>query len=140
MAKMIERMCLLCGNNFFVKESQLKHGRGKYCSVSCKGKVGRSLQDTTGNKNPNWKDGASQNPYVNYVRTYKQHNPEKVKCHDAVKRQVKNGTLKRRPCQICGVPTADAHHEDYNKPQEVIWLCRKHHNELHRKTNPARTG
>jgi len=43
----------------------------------------------------------------------------------------KNG-MKRQPCSVCNFPFADAHHEDYDKPLEVIWLCRKHHKDRHR--------
>lgn len=44
-----------------------------------------------------------------------------------------SGKLARQPCEVCGT-TIDvhAHHDDYSKPFEVRWLCRKHHNELHR--------
>ena len=39
----------------------------------------------------------------------------------------------KKPCEICGATKVDAHHDDYTKPSEVRWLCRKHHNEHHRK-------
>lgn len=39
----------------------------------------------------------------------------------------------QQPCLICGDEKSQAHHEDYNKPLEVIWLCDKHHKELHKK-------
>lgn len=42
------------------------------------------------------------------------------------------GTLKRQPCEVCG-RKGEAHHEDYKKPLEIIWLCHKHHGEKHRK-------
>lgn len=43
------------------------------------------------------------------------------------------GLLVKKPCEICGMLKVDAHHDDYTKPLEVRWLCRKHHNEHHRK-------
>lgn len=42
------------------------------------------------------------------------------------------GILIRQPCEICGELKVDAHHDDYTKPMDVRWLCRKHHNEHHR--------
>ena len=44
---------------------------------------------------------------------------------------IKRGLMKKLPCIICGDIKSEAHHESYNKPLEVIWLCRKHHTELH---------
>lgn len=46
--------------------------------------------------------------------------------HHAVRR----GLIPRLPCH-CG-QTAQMHHDDYSKPLEVRWLCRRHHLELHR--------
>lgn len=40
--------------------------------------------------------------------------------------------LIRQPCEVCGAK-ADGHHDDYSKPLQVRWLCRKHHREVHRK-------
>lgn len=39
-------------------------------------------------------------------------------------------------CQKCGENIkVDGHHEDYNKPFEVTWLCRSCHLTLHRNEN-----
>ncbi len=39
--------------------------------------------------------------------------------------------------QVCGIEDCttlgERHHEDYSKPLEIRWLCRKHHKELSRK-------
>jgi ribosomal protein S27AE len=40
-------------------------------------------------------------------------------------------TLTRQPCEECGAKNAMAHHDDYTKPLQVRWLCRKHHRLFH---------
>jgi len=42
----------------------------------------------------------------------------------------RRGKLKRKPCERCG-GRAQKHHDDYSKPLEVRWLCRRHHLEFH---------
>lgn len=49
---------------------------------------------------------------------------------------IKRGKLVKKPCEICGAEKAEAHHDDYNKPLEVRWLCKKHHTEWHRNNKP----
>lgn len=51
---------------------------------------------------------------------------------------IKRGDITQKPCEICGDMKADAHHPDYNKPLEVMWLCRKHHREWHDNNEPIR--
>lgn len=46
---------------------------------------------------------------------------------------IKRGKVRRERC-FCGEP-AEAHHEDYSKPLDVIWLCRAHHLARHRATD-----
>lgn len=42
--------------------------------------------------------------------------------------------LEKQPCEICGYNGyVEAHHEDYDKPKEVTWLCYQHHQALHGK-------
>lgn len=59
-------------------------------------------------------------------------NKKKRKAHQDVQYAIAKGTLTREPCEKCGVEESEAHHDDYNFPLDVIWLCPKHHSELHR--------
>lgn len=40
----VPRECVRCGKSFTVRPSQLKRGRGKYCSYSCMGKGGNKVR------------------------------------------------------------------------------------------------
>lgn len=54
----------------------------------------------------------------------------KLKARMATNWAIKTGKLKRLPCE-CGNPKTEAHHKDYSKPMDVLWLCKpchwKHH-------------
>jgi hypothetical protein len=39
---------------------------------------------------------------------------------------IRRGKIQRQPCEVCG-GKAQPHHEDYSKPLQVRWLCRRHH-------------
>lgn len=39
--------------------------------------------------------------------------------------------IKRGKCVVCGKLKTDAHHSDYTKPLDVVWICRKYHEKLH---------
>jgi ribosomal protein S27AE len=57
-------------------------------------------------------------------------NPEKslkTWCRSATNKAVEKGVIKRKPCEVCGAIEVEAHHEDYNDPCKVTWLCGKHH-------------
>jgi hypothetical protein len=44
---------------------------------------------------------------------------------------LRRGKLERRPCAICGDPRSFMLHDDYDKPLQVTWLCRRHHVRMH---------
>lgn len=58
---------------------------------------------------------------------------EALKCaaRRAVRHALETGRMVRGVCH-CGNTKAQAHHDDYSKPLDVRWLCRPHHNEVHR--------
>ena len=66
-----------------------------------------------------------------YLKRYRLNNPLKYKAHVSVRRALVKGDLIRGNCVICNNELTQAHHEDYNKPLEVIWYCAKHHSERH---------
>ncbi len=63
-------------------------------------------------------------------RRYSAKFPLKRSAQIAASKAIRGGKLDRKPCEKCG-KSAQAHHEDYTKPLEVVWLCSKHHSELH---------
>lgn len=58
----------------------------------------------------------------------------KIAARVKVCKAVSSGILKRCPCSVCGNADVEAHHEDYNKPLDVVWLCAKHHDAIHVRT------
>lgn len=58
-------------------------------------------------------------------------NKHKKKAQTKVSRAIQTGKLHKHPCEVCGEPDSQAHHDDYSKPLDVKWLCVKHHNDLH---------
>lgn len=61
--------------------------------------------------------------------------PKKTAARKAVANAVRTGRLNKRPCIKCGNPRSHGHHPDYSKPLKVIWLCAKHHTEVHRRSS-----
>jgi len=64
---------------------------------------------------------------------YRTKNAWKIVVYRLVRRAIRAGELINKPCEVCGKPKAFAHHDDYNKPLEVRWLCNFHHAEYHNK-------
>jgi hypothetical protein len=127
----IHKLCKLCGKEFITRRSQLKRGRGKYCSKKCYGKatgtrmmgnnkMGSKISFRNKN-NPNWQGGISRLPYSEEFDNYLK---EKIRERDGYK------------CRLCGVPQIECnrkltiHHIDYDKKNcninNLITLCNKH--------------
>jgi len=65
------------------------------------------------------------------VRAWRLADKRRGVAHRAVSRAIKRGTLVRVPCVKCDNEKSLAHHEDYDKPLDVIWLCQVCHSKRH---------
>ena len=80
-----------------------------------------------------------------WLKSHKEHqkkyivqNNDVAYAHSKVRNAIMLGTLVPQPCEVCGEKLAEAHHDDYNKPLEVRWLCKKHHSEWHILNKPIK--
>lgn len=112
----IARNCLECGTPFEVNLSEIKKGGGFLCSKSCSN---------------TWQSHTRRVGEGSRVRTYakKKAEPYKEAARRKARAAIKAGTLIKLPCKICADIRVQAHHDDYSKPLDVEWLCRKHHYE-----------
>ncbi|MCK9370297.1 hypothetical protein M0R04_10355 [Candidatus Dojkabacteria bacterium] len=53
--------------------------------------------------------------------------PEKLSARTKLRYAVKTGKIAKFACEKCGNFLSEAHHTDYSKALDVIWLCRPHH-------------
>ena len=66
------------------------------------------------------------------TRAWRAEDSRRAVAHSSVARAVRNGTLSRQPCCRCGDAKTVAHHEDYDKPLEIVWLCQPCHKQRHK--------
>jgi hypothetical protein len=67
------------------------------------------------------------------IKRWREMNPRKRAAHLAVKRALYHGELERpKHCiaEDCS-RKPEGHHDDYVKPLDVMWLCRRHHRLRH---------
>lgn len=58
----------------------------------------------------------------------------KRRTREATTRRIKAGILIKGNCEVCGTnKNIQAHHDDYNDPMNIRWLCSLHHAEHHKK-------
>ena len=58
-------------------------------------------------------------------------NRDRMRVKDALRYAIRTGKVVKLPCQECGVQEVEAHHPDYSRPLDVVWLCKEHHMGIH---------
>lgn len=145
--------CSQCGIEKEISEFQIRRASKDGLTARCKACL--SAYDKTRANNPNrvkareeykkteaYRDSCrkSSKKYsklhpdkrLESTRKYREKNEKKSQCHGIVGYAIKCGNLVRKPCEICGREKVHAHHDDYDKPLDIRWLCDEHHNEWHR--------
>lgn len=73
-----------------------------------------------------------------YKSRWREKNQHAIECHTAVRSAIKDGILtKPNSCTNCFQEfeprKIHAHHPDYSKPLNVVWLCHRCHSHEHKK-------
>jgi hypothetical protein len=85
------------------------------------------------------KDPAARKHMWGRAKVWADSNPEKRAAHAQVSNATRAGKITPQPCEKCGhALNVQAHHEDYSKPLDVVWLCGICHGKRHREINEAR--
>jgi len=128
------KRCTKCGEmkclSLFYAHKGMADGHLSKCKECCKA-ASKSNRDSKLDYYRAYDRERGNRQGVDYTRKYRADNPEKYKAHTLVNNAVRDGKLTRLPCERCSNPDSHAHHEDYNKPLEVIWLCAACHKQHH---------
>lgn len=136
------RSCRLCGQSkplaTFALNGQYRRTECKLCGNrknKAKNKVMRHTpetrakvleQDRRSRQLPRSKEYHRQ-----AVLLERKRNPLQAKARRLVQEAVAKGKIQRLPCEVCGNPRTEAHHDDYSKPFEIRHLCKQHHDQTH---------
>jgi len=66
------------------------------------------------------------------TKMWRETDSRRTKCHNAVARAIRNGNLVQQPCARCSSEKTLAHHESYDLPLEIVWLCQPCHKQRHK--------
>ena len=136
------KRCHGCGRLKFKAEFYscrlMRDGLTNLCILCINGGRGRSRRNVTG-LNADQRQ-ARKRTLDNYHRTeHRRRYPEREFARSKAAQAIQSGKLLRQPCEVCGSEqNIEAHHDDYSKPLNVRWLCRKHHLAVERKRRAAR--
>lgn len=148
----MEKRCFKCGGikplSAFYKHPQMLDGHVNKCKECNKRDVRQNRADNIGyyrnyDRLRYDEHGVRGNPQPaekqkQHKRDWYDRNKHKKYANTVVARAIKSGELLRQPCSVCGCDEdVEAHHEDYDKPLDVIWLCTRHHGLTRRKPRIA---
>jgi hypothetical protein len=68
-----------------------------------------------------------------YMKRMRDKSRDKFIARSRLAYALRTGKIERGTCRVCGDKKVQAHHTDYSKPLEVMWLCSPHHWDQHRR-------
>ena len=137
------KTCFKCNNekpmSEFYKHAQMKDGHLNKC-ISCTKKDAREHRDLNIDKIRKYDRDRGNRQHKEYMKEYRDKYPKKYKAHIKLNNEKKKGNIKQLPCEVCGEENSVAHHDDYNYPLSVRWLCSAHHHQWHAKNGEAKNA
>lgn len=130
----MKKECFKCGEikplSDFYKHKQMADGHVNKCKACNKNDV-RIHRFKNIEKIQEYDRSRGNRQDNKYLKEYRKKYPKKYKAQCMVNNQKRAGNLFPMPCEVCGIDKSVAHHDDYDKPLNVRWLCQHHHKEWH---------
>lgn len=122
--------------NEFYKHSKMADGHLNKCKTCAKNDVGKHREKNLDRiraydrERGKSKERIAASVAVN--RVWRSEDLRRQKAHKAVAKAIRNGDIIRAVCERCGNGKSVAHHDDYDKPLQVMWLCQPCHKQRHK--------
>lgn len=136
----MEKKCFKCGKikslDEFYKHPKMHDGRLGKCKKCTKRDVSERYNSPEGRKKvrayeqKRFQDPKRKQAVAEYQRNRRKSKPGRARATYMVNYAIRKGRILRLPCEVCGEPKSQAHHDDYRKPLSVRWMCFKHHREI----------
>ena len=119
-----KKRCCMCGQNLPVSEFN-------YCRGTVGGLTSHCRECGKEYKRQHYEQYYGD--YYNRTRQYRREHPERYRAYSIVQEAIKNGELTRPDtCSSCGNSGyIVAHHDDYNRALDVVWICLSCDRQLH---------
>ena len=127
------KICRECGRELpeeqFYRHAAMADGRLNKCKECVKRRVskhrGRNVERIRKYDRERSKAPVARKRRAEYCQEYRRQNPMRYKATTAVGNAIRDGRLiKPSQCSECGTPgPVEAHHSDYSRPLDVVWLC-----------------
>jgi len=115
---LVQFNCDNCGETSFDKPSHYKRKNRHFCSIKCYAEYR--------------KEKMQKNEQNRFGTGFDEKEVEKRrKARGILNHHLRDKKIKRPNCELCD-EKAEAHHNDYDKPLDVKWLCFKHHRLYHK--------
>jgi len=120
----------------FYKQSRMADGHLNKCKVCTKNDVHKHRADNIEKVRAYDRERGKNKDRIQstteITRAWREEDKRRTKAHSAVAYAIRKGNLVRMPCVRCGEQKSVGHHEDYDKPLEVTWLCQPCHKQRHK--------
>jgi len=141
----LEKECFKCNTvkplTEFYKHSMMADGHLNKCKACTKNDVNKHRQDNLEKIRAYDRERAKRPERiklsVEVTRAWRAEDLRRQRAHGMVRRAITKGELTRMPCIRCGKQKTEAHHDDYDKPLDVMWLCTPCHKQRHKELKEA---
>lgn len=138
---MTSKTCFKCGGEKpifdFYKHPKMADGHLNKCKPCTRSDVAKHRADNLQHcreydrqraKLPSRRESAAK-----VISEWRAKHPQRRAAHVALGNAVRTGRI--QPWPVCAVPECrgkpEAHHPDYSRPLDVVWLCPSHHKQTH---------